>query len=120
MLKIKLNSTPEKYYPIYQHLPDKTVRENGTIMVTIPDTRGASILKCFKNEQEEMHSSETVHLGLNDEGIQLMIWKAKLSDSGLYECLYHTRDGSQVVTKFSLSVLPTSQKCKVCSYCVIL
>ena len=120
MLKIKLNSRPEKYYPVYQHLPDKTVRENGNITITIPDTRGAFIGKCFKNEQAEMQSSETVHLEMNDEGIELMISKAKLSDSGLYECRHHTRGGREVVTKFSLSVVPTSHKCKFCSSCVIL
>ena len=120
MLKIKLNRAPEKSNPIYQHLPDKTVMENGNIAIIIPDTGGASF-NWFEKDEVQMHHSESVHLDINDEGTyQLMILNAKLSDNGLYEFGYRTRDGREVVTKFSLFVVEKLQKCKCCSSCVIL
>ena len=126
MLTIKLDSGPKNYYPVYQHLPDKMFIENGNISVTIPGTRGASIKECLKStsKQLQMHSSETCEnalLKMNDEGLyDLMIWKADLSNSGLYECRYHTREGREVVTKFSLFVVPKSHRSKSSSCCLIL
>ena len=106
VLKIKLNSAPQKKYPTYQHLSDKTVMEDGNITVTLPDTKGASNGKWFKNDQEEMHDDENVRLDVNEEGMhQLRIFKAKLSDSGLYLCRYQTMDHREVVTIFSLFVV---------------
>ena len=106
VLKIKLNSAPQKNYPTYQHLSDKTVMEDGNITVTLPDTKGASNGKWFKNDQEEMNDDENVRLDVNDEGMyQLRILKAKLSDSGLYSCRYQTMDHREIVTIFSLFVV---------------
>ena len=106
VLKIKLNSAPQKKYPTYQHLSDKTVMKDGNITVTLPETKGASNGKWFKNDQEKMNDDKNVRLDVNEEGMhQLRILKAKLSDSGLYSCRYQTMDHREVVTIFSLFVV---------------